>query len=352
VDDRLRSRPVGEANTSCCKPQSDQATRDSDTTGCTQGERSKAGKCCGDDTIGCCDGLAATEKSNISRRKLLNTMEELNRSSCHNEATIEDNLACSDTCCDAPDTDLADATSACSSHLQSAFDRFESLIRLGQCLCRKMIREFSFCCCCGQGTAQRLESAPGSLSEFKVSCEDCCCDSIVPAKVNATRRDNSYVKGRAAGPPDVACKDTQGAMDIGVHTDDFIKTAPVAAGLIEPDLERTIEKTHVDLSVSGMTCTGCSRKMLNVLCDIPGISNPHVTFVSGTAAFDFDPTQGDPIKVLPIIEKRTGFKLSRISTSFLELDVLLSAANAEVYEREERKGLVSFDKVSLPRPRL
>jgi Cu2+-exporting ATPase len=121
----------------------------------------------------------------------------------------------------------------------------------------------------------------------------------------------------------------------------------VTDGSINIDIEKARVMDHVALNVSGMTCTGCSRKMLNVLRDIPGVSNPHVTFASNTAAFDFDPSKGDLLDVLPLLEKRTGFKLSSVTAEFHELHVLLDTAEAQAYKREERDGLVSFDKVCI-----
>ncbi|KAL6716101.1 hypothetical protein ACLMJK_005667 [Lecanora helva] len=115
---------------------------------------------------------------------------------------------------------------------------------------------------------------------------------------------------------------------------------PNTDGAMNIDIEKARLDHHVELKVSGMICTGCSRKMLNVLHDIPGVSSPHVTFVSESAAFDFDPSKGNLDEVLPLIEKRTGFKLSKVTATFHELDVFVDKAKAHMYEREGRDGLL------------
>ncbi|RMY56217.1 hypothetical protein D0865_03765 [Hortaea werneckii] len=63
---------------------------------------------------------------------------------------------------------------------------------------------------------------------------------------------------------------------------------------VNVDVEHNAAREHVVLGVSGMTCTGCSTKMQNVLESIPGLYKPQVTFVSGTAAFELD---GDTYRI-------------------------------------------------------
>ena len=280
---------------------------------------------------------------------------DLCEDSCCNETASETDLLCSRTCCDVTDGKSEEAASACSEHLQSAFARFESIIRLSQCLCRKMIREFSFCCCCGQPASQCRDHArtTSKKADMKTctspvaNCEKACCGPSGVVKEEAASCKNACASRSVAVSPCCngkdACRTEKQASNIPESMP--IHPAPTTQINNDVDLETSRAKTNVALNVSGMTCTGCSRKMLNVLRDIPGLSNPHVTFVSGTAAFDFDPSFGSPDDILPLIESRTGFKLSKANTEYHDLDVILDARKAQEYGREQRDGIVAFEKV-------
>jgi Cd2+-exporting ATPase len=310
--------------------------------------------------------------------------EKSTRSPSLDDQDIDASLLCSGRCCGAAQESTPTAVYACSDHIQSAFERFESLIRLGQCLCRKMLQEFDFCCCCGQAApCSTHEDSTKSIAKaehkaepnckasccsstevietVESSCEDARCTSMIKAKAAHTAgKDICCQNENAASLGRPSCEDACCERKKNVQTPscgdpccaqgkatDVCESVPLQE-IAEPgktDIESAAAREHVVLNVSGMTCTGCSRKMLNVLVDIPAISNPQVTFVSGSAAFDFDRSQGDSDDILPFIEKRTGFKISRMIGEHQQLDMLLDAAKAQAFEREGRVGMISFEKV-------
>ncbi|KAI7282503.1 heavy metal translocatin [Hortaea werneckii] len=96
-----------------------------------------------------------------------------------------------------------------------------------------------------------------------------------------------------------------------------------------------------------MTCTGCSKKLTNVLHGIPGLSNIKVTFVSGTAAFELDPgTERISVEdIVPLVERQTGFKLARVTSGYMHLDVLLEPTSVRHLEEASPDGFVSVEKV-------
>jgi heavy metal translocating P-type ATPase len=110
------------------------------------------------------------------------------------------------------------------------------------------------------------------------------------------------------------------------------------------DVENDAAREHVVLSVSGMTCTGCSTKLSNVLDQIAGISKSKVTFVSGSASFDFDSKAGTVDDAIRLIERRTGFKTSRVVEGHQTLDVLMSQETAISLEQSRPPGMVSITK--------
>lgn len=94
-----------------------------------------------------------------------------------------------------------------------------------------------------------------------------------------------------------------------------------------------------------MDCTGCSTKVENMLAQIPGVSNPEVTFVSGKAAFKLDTSVTSIERIVSLVEKRTGFKCSRLIEGYQHLDVYMSPERAEMLERVNIEGLVSVSRV-------
>jgi Cu2+-exporting ATPase len=113
---------------------------------------------------------------------------------------------------------------------------------------------------------------------------------------------------------------------------------------MDSDLEHNAAHEQVVLSVSGMTCTGCSTKMRNVLDAIPGLYKPKVTFVSGTAAFELDSNVAKLDELLPLIEHRTGFKCSRILEGYQHLDLQMTPQAAKQLEESCHDGIVSINK--------
>ncbi len=73
------------------------------------------------------------------------------------------------------------------------------------------------------------------------------------------------------------------------------------------DLEKGSAVEHAVTQISGMTCTGCERKLQLVLSSITGVHNVKTSLVLGRGEFDVD--VGLSIdKVALLLEKRTAFK--------------------------------------------
>lgn len=77
--------------------------------------------------------------------------------------------------------------------------------------------------------------------------------------------------------------------------------------LAATDLEKGSAVEHAVIQVSGMTCTGCERKLQRVLTSIAGVSNFQTSLVLGRAEFDI--AQGLSINdVVLLLERQTEFK--------------------------------------------
>ncbi len=76
---------------------------------------------------------------------------------------------------------------------------------------------------------------------------------------------------------------------------------------VEIDLEKGSAVEHAVTQISGMTCTGCERKLQRVLSSIPGVHNVQTSLVLGRAEFDVNANVsiGD---VVSLVERQTEFK--------------------------------------------
>ena len=101
---------------------------------------------------------------------------------------------------------------------------------------------------------------------------------------------------------------------------------PRVAGTNEVDLEKggfLVE--HVVLSVQGMTCTGCEKKLCASLDTIPEILNIKTSLLLARAEFDlnrFSPST-NVVNTIKNIEKMTGFTCTKMTQSAHELDLVV-----------------------------
>ncbi|KAK3069815.1 hypothetical protein LTR53_011557, partial [Teratosphaeriaceae sp. CCFEE 6253] len=290
---------------------------------------------------------------------------------------------CVDECCDLLDRRETgtSASSACSTHLDAAFRRFEAMIKQQLCICRKVVEQLGFCCClltsdggfmesgaCGEVAVPRAEGLKvegcrgkgGMVAVGKGVCssrstsatqqanlvDDGCRDrswSTECTKVACATDRGTTGDGRKCGDSCCTTADTKPATP-GKSTPDPTVLAPTIDPGNNVDVEKSAALEHVVLSVAGMTCTGCGNKVRNVLEQIPGLSRPAVTFVSGTAAFELDGDAAKMDEVLGLIEKRTGFKCSRIVDGYLDLEMCDVSPDAAM-GLGGREGVVSVAKI-------
>lgn len=89
------------------------------------------------------------------------------------------------------------------------------------------------------------------------------------------------------------------------------------------DLEKGLAREHVMTQISGMTCTGCERKVQRVLANILGVYNVKTSLVLGRAEFDID--AGLPVEeIAALLGRQTEFKCAVFQGGH-QLRVLVSA---------------------------
>ncbi|KAL8681926.1 MAG: hypothetical protein Q9186_002012 [Xanthomendoza sp. 1 TL-2023] len=232
-----------------------------------------------------------------------------------------------DDCCKSNERRFSEA---CGSHLEAAFEKYASYLRLGRCICRSVLAPIETCC-----SKERRERA--MVSESNKPTRKC---SKTPAEQTNTQQE-------------VKCtgKSTSRNSVISV---DVINTSSVKSRKKRPngfkgrpnDIEmgHVDTKTQVSISISGMTCTGCVKKGMNVFSRIPGVTDANINFVASSGEFRLD-SHSDPAIVISKFEQETGFKCARIMRNLQTLDVVMSKVEAKQMENESLTGIDSLSKI-------
>lgn len=233
---------------------------------------------------------------------------------------------------------LRTSAEACSHHLQNAFDEYTSQLERGLCICRGILERLDSCC--GNILPPNSVSKPCTTTKSAIAvrrstdrrptkdaCSDACCGEKASLKGSL----------RLKEPSD--CSVTRLSMETSVSP----KRRSTRAKTI--DVENDAAREHIVYRVSGMTCTSCSKKVSSVLNNIDGVSSVKVTFVTGIAEFDLNPTLLGAEQVLPRIERETGFQFSRIVSTHQSMSVQINPTTARNAFEELEKLVDSIKQI-------
>ncbi|KIW38200.1 copper-translocating P-type ATPase [Exophiala oligosperma] len=115
-----------------------------------------------------------------------------------------------------------------------------------------------------------------------------------------------------------------------------------ATGTNELDLEKgDFPVEHVVLSIQGMTCTGCEKKLYRSLDMIPEISNVKTSLLLAQAEFDLSRSSVivDALNTIKAIEKMTGFTCTKMTQTGHELDLIVDGLASEFAAKELPPGV-------------
>ena len=214
--------------------------------------------------------------------------------------------------------------------------------------------------CCGGGSSTVVTKAVPEVTSPKV--DDCskqgCCNSEIskPANEFTVARvpgcfKESCCSNKPAKADDKVCcagKVLVGSCSSACNTDgqsasaaadSVVATAPATDSIIginNVDIEKgLLQVEHLVLSVHGMTCTGCEKKLHRSLDSIPAISNIKTSLVLAQAEFDLSgSTSIDSVNIIKTIEKMTGFTCTKMTLSGEELDLIVEG-NVQDFAKEE-----------------
>ncbi|KAL1581830.1 hypothetical protein WHR41_09552 [Cladosporium halotolerans] len=276
----------------------------------------------------CCSSTLPKKTGNTANEKSCG--EKIKSGDCRSkslEVRVQPLEDCGDSCCrDTPQNAPCSPLSACIDNFQTTMDRLDAMLKRGQCLCRRVQEQWGFNCC-----------DPASIPAEVVTRKK---NASTAASMTETLSKEKFAAVSTASAIHPRC-----SFDAPSSVKNRKQEAAVETRNQPVDVEQDSAREHVVLDVTGMTCTGCSKKMMNVLGGISGLSNAQVTFVSGNAEFDLDSGVAGKVEdVLQRVEKETGFKCSRLVSGFQELHVLMSATAAREIAHCLPAGVMSIVK--------
>ena len=306
----------------CCKNEPDEIKKQPALSGkCSKGPRDLASqeKCCGFDA-------AKREEQHCVQKT---------------------NTTCSDACCTHSEQSTADSKSltsakgkdeceisgqsisrACQSHLESAFKKYASYLEIGRCICRSVLGPQEICC-----SQERRKSAlqnEANSRYFKISGDRPSPQMAAKCASKPTGISTSVPVARPDGYPFES--DHEGGCAVTNQLQDVEKAERSTA-------------THVSINISGMTCTSCAKKGMNILNQMQGVMHPQINFITSSGEFDIG-SQVEAYQIISQFERETGFKCNQIMQDNQEIGFLMSKSEAQQLKARMPVGVHSISKAN------
>ncbi|KEZ45441.1 hypothetical protein SAPIO_CDS1745 [Scedosporium apiospermum] len=224
-------------------------------------------------------------------------------------------------------------TSACSDHMNKAFEKYAAYLENARCICRSILdRGFSSTCC----ASHKKETVPNSGPSTSADKEG---HGLSSAHGLRTRRHHHHPKSSGVK--------YRGAHLHGIeaHNQDCIS----AAHGHDDHGDHSDHGSHDDhphCSGNGMTCSGCANKVERALKGSQGVSqgvsHVRVNFVMGNAYFAVDPRIGNVNQIIRDVEKSTGFGCVKKAAGGQTIDVLSSGASAKALANMDIAGVTQI----------
>ena len=211
-------------------------------------------------------------------------------------------------------------------------------------------------CCSSKLSKPATEAAVATVGDCPKT--SCCSESAAKpvSPINVSQADNCTKKACCINESSASSSSSKSNTEaqLASAASDCIKdvvlaptTAPLA-GTDDFDMEKGLSQVeHLILSVQGMTCTGCEKKLYRSLDSLPAISNVKTSLVLAQAEFDLSGSHtGDSVNIIKTIERMTGFACTKVIQSGQELDMIVGG-NVQYFAHEEDLPLGVTDLTAL-----
>ena len=160
-----------------------------------------------------------------------------------------------------------------------------------------------------------------------------CCSDLPDAKSDQCDTLTPPIKMCCSSTPGTKTCQAQSAQRSNSLQDSQLFPGHQSIECAGVDLEKGFTVEHAVTQISGMTCTGCERKLQRVLSSIAGVHNVKTSLVLGRAEFDVD-TGLSVNEVALLLERQTEFKCT-VYMEGHQLEVLLPGRPSAQKSRPE-----------------
>jgi heavy metal translocating P-type ATPase len=177
-------------------------------------------------------------------------------------------------------------------------------------------------CGCSHSTTSHEDltsGAPPVSHESRGHCNDLASDPTSCSPAMSCCEGNSCCAGKSSR--DLPLDTDQSSRSIEVK--DAASSTIIEIDKVDGD-DSSLSKFEITLSVSGMNCTGCLKKLERTLDSILEISNVKASLLLSQATFDLEETHIlTKDNISQVIEKKTGFTCALIHHTGEELELIL-----------------------------
>lgn len=179
-------------------------------------------------------------------------------------------------------------------------------------------------------------------------------DSIRSAKTGCGSSTDTCCKPKVKEEVNDCCGDDHGddhgdehGHEHGNDTHSFKRNPSVKLKSSDIDIEKAVPSVseRVVLSVAGMTCVGCEKKLHRTLKSLSQVHNVQTSLVMNQAEFDLDPTMSSVEETIRHLEKTTEFKYERLSSKGQYLDLVRANIDQLIEQSPQMKGVLGSSKL-------
>ncbi|RGP66584.1 cu2+-exporting atpase [Fusarium longipes] len=187
---------------------------------------------------------------------------------------------------------------ACGTHLEAAFEQYNSYLNQIRCICRS------------------------AIEQGMTSLETCCMNN----RSNNTKHKHKHTNNQKK-------KNLLPAVPI---------FQPSGPGSKEVDIEHGANLETIGFLVSGMDCTSCADKLMRIFQSMTGVSNAQVNFVMGKGEFNVDKSITNAEEVLSFVSGASGFMLRQMIGGHYFVDALTTPAHIKQLIENPPRGVTDI----------
>ena len=177
--------------------------------------------------------------------------------------------------------------------------------------------------CCSTSVNRNEYRSPDTAETGCSSAPDpkTCCSSARDAKSPCHDNPTPTLSMGCASTPSIRASQVHGVQYSHLSKDGNLLDGHQSIPTPAMDLEKGSATEHAVTQISGMTCSGCERKLERVLSSIAGVQNVKTSLVLGRAEFDVG--AGFSVKeIASLLERQTEFKCTAYQEGH-QLEVLV-----------------------------